>query len=203
MNLTAIIDYEEVRLRHFLDALTITLALKPSGSNDDSRIIDVGSGAGIPGFPLKILMPNIRLVLLEAIAKKSVFLNHIKDILRLDDVEVRVGRAEDIARLTEYRESFDIVLVRAVAPLATLVELTLPFLAIDGRLIAQKKGEIDDEIILAGGAISKLGGQLREVTEINLDELPDHRRLVVIDKVTGTPEHYPRRPGVPAKRPIL
>ena len=166
MNLTAITDYEEVQIKHFLDALTVTLALKhPPGSN--TGIIDIGTGAGVPGVPIKILFPNIRLVLLEATAKKATFLRHLEQQLRLDNVEIVAGRAEEIARLSQYREAFNIVLSRAVAPLPVLVELALPFCAVGGSFIAQQKGNIEPEISQATEAIGILGGKLREVKPVN------------------------------------
>lgn len=203
MNLTALTDYEEVQISHFLDALTVTLASQPRISRADSRLIDVGSGAGIPGLPLKIMFPNINLVLLDATAKKATFLDSLKDKLGLDSVEIVVGRAEEIAHQDKYRERFDIVLSRGVALLPTLVELTLPFCAIGGSFIAQKKGNVAREIGQATKAITTLGGNLREVKEIELAEFTDERRLVVIDKVSATPDKYPRRAGMPGKRPIL
>ncbi len=199
MNLTKITGYEEVQIKHFLDSLTVTLALKQEGF----RLIDVGTGAGLPGIPLKILLPDIRLVLLEATAKKATFLRHLRHRLGLDDIEIVVGRAEEVAHQSRYREKFDIVLSRGVASLPTLVELTLPFCAIGGSFIAQKKGNIDQEISQAARAISRLGGNLREVKRIDLAEFADERRLVIIDKVSPTPRQYPRRPGVPKKRPIV
>jgi 16S rRNA (guanine527-N7)-methyltransferase len=201
INLTAITGYEEVQVKHFLDSLTVTLALKPD--NKDFRLIDVGSGAGLPGIPLKILMPDIKLTLLEATAKKAAFLNHISQKLRLKDVAVVVGRAEDIAHREDYREQFDIVLSRAVASLASLVELTLPFAAIGGCFIAQKKGAVDPELSQATGAVGRLGGKLREKKRIELAEFIDERWLIVIDKISATPEIYPRRAGIPQKRPLL
>ena len=202
MNLTKITDYEEVQVKHFLDSLTVILALKQSTGNDSLRIIDVGTGAGMPGLPLKILFSNVNLVLLDATAKKATFLHHIKDNLGLKNVEIVVGRAEEVAHQREYREMFDTVLSRAVAPLATLVELTLPFCAVGGSFIAQKKGEIEPELSQANKAISTLGGNLREVKRVELEEFTDERYLVIIDKVSATPGKYPRRPGVPAKRPL-
>ena len=203
INLTAITDYEEVQIKHFLDSLTVTLALKQPIGGEGLRLIDVGAGAGLPGIPLKILLPAIKLVLLEATAKKAAFLQHLRHKLGLDDVEIVVGRAEDVAHETQYREKFDIVLSRAVASLPTLAELTLPFCAIGGSFVAQKKGTIDLEISQATRAIDLLGGKLREAKRINLEEFTDERWLITIDKVLPTPQPYPRRPGIPAKRPLL
>lgn len=199
VNLTAITDYEEVQLKHFLDSLTLTLAWQP---DKETSVIDVGTGAGMPGLPLKIVFPDIKLTLLEATAKKASFLHHITQGLGLKDVEIIVGRAEEIGQVARFRESFKLVLSRAVAPLPTLAELTLPFVAVGGRLIAQKKGNVDEEVGLAQNAIELLGGRLGEVKRIELEELADERYLVVIDKVAPTPPSYPRRPGVPGKRPL-
>ncbi len=203
MNLTAITAYEDVQIKHFLDSLTITLAWQQPVVNTDVHLIDIGSGAGIPGIPLKIVFPDIDLVLLEATTKKADFLHHLKRKLRLDDVEIVVGRAEDIAHQAQYREYFDVVLSRAVAPLPTLVELTIPFCTMGGSFIAQKKGAIEPEITEAAEAFSLLGGKLREVKRVALEEFADERRLIIIDKVSPTPQQYPRRPGLPAKRPLV
>ena len=200
INLTAIIDYEEVQIKHFLDSLTVTLAWQQAS---DNTVIDVGTGAGIPGIPLKIALPDIKLVLLEATAKKVSFLHHIMPKLGLTDVEIVVGRAEEVAHVAQYRERFNLVLSRAVAQLPTLVELTLPFCAVGGSFIAQKKGTIDEEISQAAKAIALLGGSLSEVKRVDLDEFADERCLVVIDKIAPIPAQYPRRPGIPAKRPIM
>jgi 16S rRNA (guanine527-N7)-methyltransferase len=202
INLTHITDYEEVQIKHFLDSLTLVLALPQTASKGDFHVIDVGTGAGIPGIPLKILLPDIKLVLLDATSKKARFLSHIRDKLKLDKVDIVVGRAEEVAHRTQYRENFALVLSRAVAELPALVELTLPFCAVGGSFIAQKKGKIDPEISQAAGAISRLGGSLREAKKVDLMEFVDERWLVIIDKIAPTPSQYPRRPGIPAKRPL-
>lgn len=200
INLTRITGYEEVQVKHFLDSLTVMLALKPEMGK--FRLIDVGTGAGLPGIPLKILLPDVELVLLESTAKKTNFLRHLGRRLGLDNVEVVTGRAENVAHETQYREKFEMVLSRAVAPLPTLAELALPFCAVGGSFVAQKKGAIDREVNQSARAISRLGGSLREVKKVDLEEFADERWLIVIDKVLPTPEQYPRRPGIPAKRPL-
>lgn len=201
MNLTAITNYEEAQIKHFLDSLTVLLAIETH--HRDGRVIDIGTGAGLPGLPIKIALPATSVVLLEATAKKATFLEAVRQKLGLDDVEVVVGRAEEVAHQPKYRENFDVVLSRAVAALPALVELTLPFCRIGGRTVAQKKGNISLELSQAARAVTLLGGSLHEVKSVPLEELPDNRVLVVIDKVTATPPAYPRHPGLPAKRPIL
>jgi 16S rRNA (guanine527-N7)-methyltransferase len=201
MNLTAITDYDEVQVKHFLDSLTVVQALKLPLSKG-VKLIDVGTGAGIPGIPLKILLPEIELVFLDATKKKASFLEHITEKLRIKSTGVVVGRAEEVAHRPEYRQQFELVLSRAVAGLSTLAELTLPFCAVGGRFIAQKKGDIEAEVQAARQAIFLLGGELVGVEAVELSEFSDKRQLVVIDKVGETPVQYPRRPGIPTKRPL-
>jgi 16S rRNA (guanine527-N7)-methyltransferase len=203
INLTAITDCSSVQVKHFLDSLTITLALpEEEAARPDFNILDVGTGAGFPGVPLKILFPQPRLVLIEPTTKKTAFLHHIIHKLELENVEVLNVRAEEAAHLLLYREQFALVLSRAVALLPTLVELTLPFCQLGGRFIAQKKGEIDQEVDRAKQAIIALGGKLDQIKKIELDEFTDARYLVIIDKIYPTPSKYPRRPGLPRRRPI-
>ena len=199
-NLTAIVDYQEVQIKHFLDSLTVSLVLTSNIS--EAWVMDVGSGAGLPGIPLKIVWPQIRLTLLESVGKKTVFLSHLVNKLGLEAVDVVTGRAEEVAHLSSCREQFDVTTSRGVAGMATLSELCLPFCRIAGIFIAQKKGDIVQEIAQAERAIALLGGQLRQVKTIDLPELADNRYLVVVEKVSVTPLCYPRRPGMPGKRPL-
>ena len=201
-NLTAITDYEGVQTKHFLDSLTIAPAL-PCPTPPGLKMLDLGTGAGFPGLPLKILYPEIKLTLLEATGKKVTFLRHIISTLELAGVTVIAGRAEETAQVPEYRERFDIVVSRAVAELPALLELALPFCSLGGRVIAQKKGDIKAEVGTATRALSVLGGEITEVREIPLSALPDQRCLVIIAKITPTPAFYPRRPGMPAKKPLV
>lgn len=202
INLTAITGYEEVQIRHFLDSLTLFSVLDNSRPFEHLKILDVGTGAGLPGIPLKIAIPGIRLTLIEATGKKTEFLHYITSILGLKNVEVITGRAEELAHNADYRACFNTVVSRAVASLDTLAELTLPFCQTGGTVIAPKKGDISKEINEALKAIETLGGSLREVKLVELDDLIDDRYLIIIDKVSPTPYKYPRRPGIPEKRPL-
>jgi len=202
-NLTAITDYQGVQLKHFLDSITVTLALTREEMGRPSlSIIDVGTGAGFPGIPLKILLSQPRLVLLDSTTKKAAFLHHVTQELELSNVEIVSGRAEEIARRPLYRQQFDLAVSRAVASLPVLVELALPFCRIGGKFVAQKKGEIRQEVVKAHKAIDILGGKLDQVRKIELEELSDERYLVIIDKICATLEEYPRRPGMPRRHPI-
>ena len=203
-NLTAITDRERVQVEHFLDSLSCVLAdpQLPTLLSSPIRVMDVGSGAGFPGLPLKIVYPRVRLTLLEATSKRTTFLEHIVGCLKLRKVEVVKGRAEEVARLPEHREQYDLVLSRAVARLAVLVEYMVPFCRVGGMCVAQKGAEVQGEVKDADHAIAVLGGQMRGIEMVELPGLRNPRSLLTIEKVSPTPERYPRRPGVPARRPL-
>ncbi len=203
MNLTAITDPDEVKTKHFLDSLTLVIAYPESDMSSVSSVIDVGSGAGFPGIPLKIAFPHLRLVLLEATLKKARFLTHVSKTLGLRDVDVVPGRAEELAHNADYREQFSLVVARALTKLASLVELTMPFCAVGGRVVAHKKGDIAAEVASASRVIALTGGRLSKLVPVRLQEFPDERLLVIIDKISETPRPYPRHNGLPAKNPIL
>jgi 16S rRNA (guanine527-N7)-methyltransferase len=203
INLTAITNYQSVQVKHFLDSLTIILVSPEKElQRPDFGIADIGTGAGFPGLPLKILLPQLRLVLIEPTAKKTAFLQHIVGKLELENVEILNARAEEAAHLPLCREQFALVVSRAVALLPTLAELTLPFCQVGGRFIAQKKGDVEQEVDGAKEAITILGGKLSEIRRVELEGFSDARYLVIIDKILPTPDKYPRRAGLPKRRPI-
>jgi len=214
-NLTTITGYEDVQCKHFLDSLSCLLALPqagPAGGIPDAIplqlsprslwCLDVGSGAGFPGVPLKILLPEAKMALIEATAKKVSFLRHLVRVLGLTGVDVLHGRAEGIAHMPEHRERYDFVVVRAVADLSVLAEYCLPFCRVGGRMVAQKGKGAQDEARLAQRAFGLLGGALVDIKQVILPGLPPDRCLVVVDKKRKGPDEYPRRAGVPSKRPL-
>ncbi len=182
MNLTAITDYQEVQVKHFLDSLTLCLAVAPSRIAD-CRMIDVGAGAGLPGLPLKIVFPNLTLTLADSVGKKTRFLQHMGDVLGLKGVEVCTGRAEELARHPDLRERFDLALARGVARLAVLSEYTLPFCKVGGQVVAWKHGGIEGELSDSRSSLEVLGGWLEGVHLLIVTGLTDYRILVVLDKV--------------------
>ena len=214
-NLTAITGYKEVQCGHFLDSLTCILAL-PQGDSPKaipdtvplqrrSRplwCLDVGSGAGFPGLPLKIMLPEIKLTLVEATGKKADFLRHMIEALALDDVQVLHARAEDVGHVPEHRERYDLVVARAVAHLCVLAEYCLPFCRIGGRMVVQKGVDAEEETRAANRAFEVLGGSSAQIKPVDLPGLRSGRYLVVVDKVSRTPDAHPRRAGVPSKRPL-
>lgn len=212
LNLTAITDYDQVQIKHFLDSLTCLLVVLGPRSEvrgrawdlgAETKAIDIGAGAGFPGLPLKIVCPGLQLTLLEASRKKTRFLEHIVIRLGLEGVEVIRGRAEEVGRGPTYRERYDLALARAVAELPVLVEYALPFCRVGGLFVAQKGPGVESEVRAAEAAITILGGKLRHIMHLELPPLAEPRSLVVIEKIAPTPEKYPRRPGIPSKRPLL
>ena len=202
VNLTRVTGPDEVRTRHFLDSLSIVSGLADGTLAPGTSLIDVGSGAGLPGVPLKIAYPAVALVLLEANRKKAAFLESLVDALALEDVRVVWSRAEEAGRRPDLRETFDVVVSRAVAPLEVLVELTLPFCKVGGVAVAQKGADVDGEVERARTAIRLLGGGEARTYAVTPPGSPTARSLVVTDKTCATPERFPRRPGIPAKRPL-
>jgi 16S rRNA (guanine527-N7)-methyltransferase len=198
-NLTAIREPEQVRVKHFLDSLSACLVMH--GSQLD-RVIDVGTGAGFPGLPLKILYPQMQLTLVESIGKKTAFCEHIVAKLGLERVEVIQMRAEELGRLGIHREWYDWAVARAVATLPVLLEYLLPLVRVNGRVLAMKGESGPAEAQTAENATQILGGHLRQVQQLTLPGVVEERYLIVIDKVAATPEKYPRRVGIPAKRPL-
>ena len=204
-NLTRITDRERVQTLHFLDSLTAALAIPPNALRG-GQLIDVGTGAGFPGTPLKIAFPGLRLTLLESAGKKVAFLEHLLGVLGVSGVQTIKGRAETLARQSQFRESFNVVLARAVAPMSVLAELTLPFCKAGGVVVAHKKGNIAEELEAAQDAIDILGGRLSSVIPVSLippsTSSDENRVLVILQKTSPTPDRYPRRPGIPKKRPL-
>ena len=201
VNLTAVTGRVEVQERHFLDSLAVASALPATVIDGSDRLLDVGTGAGFPGLPLKIAHPRIDLTLLEATAKKTAFLNHVVDILGLEGVEVVTGRAEEEAHRTEMRERFGAVAARAVARLDVLAELCLPFCAVGGLMVAQKGPQVEEELRKSRNAIETMGGRADDRGML-VSPPVGIGTLVVIEKQRPTPPSYPRRPGIPSKRPI-
>lgn len=202
-NLTAITDEQGIQIRHFLDSFSCLLALEPGERFTGRRVIDVGTGAGFPGVPLKILCPGMKLTLLEATAKKVRFLEHIVAALGLKDVSVVHGRAEELGQDPDHREQYHWAMARAVADLPILVEYLLPLIKVGGRGLAQKGEGAPAEVQRSEWALNQLGGQIRRLVPVGLRGLAETRYLVIIDKVAATPARYPRRPGMPSKRPLL
>ncbi|MBX3049681.1 MAG: 16S rRNA (guanine(527)-N(7))-methyltransferase RsmG [Anaerolineales bacterium] len=197
-NLTTITELEQVRTRHFLDSLSCWLALGAA----PGRLADVGTGAGLPGLPLKILQPGLPLTLIEATAKKAGFLEHMVQVLRLKDVQVLAARAEEAGQLPAERAAYDWAVARALAPLPVLAEYLLPLVRVGGRMLAQKGREAAAELSAAQEAIRLLGGGPAQLLPAEVPGLDEERWLIVVEKVAETPAKYPRRPGMPSKRPL-
>jgi 16S rRNA (guanine527-N7)-methyltransferase len=198
-NLTAIRDAESIRVKHFLDSFSCVLAWK---SNAPKRMIDIGTGAGFPGIPLKILYPNMRLTLVESVGKKVAFCKHIVSLLGLEHVEVIHARAEDLGQKPAHRESYDWAVARAVANLNVLSEYLIPLVKVGGMALAQKGESGPAEAQSAEKAMKLLGGKIKQLIPVNLPGVADDRYLVLIEKSAATPPKYPRKPGIATKTPL-
>lgn len=198
-NLTAIRDSDGIRTKHFLDSLTCLIEMK---SNPPAKLIDVGTGAGFPGIPLKIIYPSMKLTLVESVGKKTGFCRHMVDKLSLSNVEILTLRVEEVGQLREHREKYDWAVARAVASMPILLEYLLPLVRVGGAILAQKGESAHSEAQTAEKASRVLGGRLKHVTPITLPGVVEERFLVVYDKIAATPPQYPRRVGQPTKSPL-
>lgn len=199
MNLTSITDLDEVIVKHFIDSLLI---VKSVDLNKIHCMIDVGTGAGFPGIPIKIMFPNIKITLLDSLNKRLKFLNHVIDELNLEKIVTIHGRAEDIGHMNETREKFDLCVSRAVANLSTLSEYCIPFVNIGGKFVSYKSSISSGEIEKSKKAIKVLGGKIESQETVSFPCSDMQRTLVVIDKIVSTPKKYPRKAGTPSKEPI-
>lgn len=199
MNLTAITEYQDVVLKHFADSLSIVKVYDMSGCE---TLIDIGTGAGFPGVPLKIVYPHLKVTLLDSLNKRVNFLNELAAMLQLEDVATVHARAEDAAKKAVYREQFDLCVSRAVANLSSLSEYCLPFVKKGGIFVSYKSTNIDMEIKNARNAVSVLGGKIKEIGEFCLPDSDVGRSLVLIEKIKATPSGYPRKAGLPSKEPL-
>ncbi len=198
-NLTAIRDVEGIRAKHFLDSFSCSLAWK---EQTPRRLIDVGTGAGFPGIVLKVLYPNMKLTLVESVGKKANFCTHIVQTLGLENVEILSARAEEVGQHSAHREKYDWAVARAVAALPVLSEYLLPLVKVGGGVLAQKGESGPSEVQAAEKALKLLGGRLRQVIKVELPGVADERYLVVLDKSAATPPNYPRKAGIPSKKPL-
>lgn len=209
MNLTAITDFDEVFKKHFTDSLSLikgnTYISEICGKDlqiDEISILDVGTGAGFPGIPLKIAFPNLKITLLDSLNKRVNFLNEVIEQLGLKNINAVHGRAEDFAKNKEFRESFDISVSRAVANMSTLSEYCIPFVKVDGLFIPYKSEKIVEELANANNALYILGGKVVDQIDYNLPDSDYYRNLVIVKKEKETPKKYPRKAGLPSKEPL-
>lgn len=199
MNLTGITEFEEVQVKHFLDSLACVQAVDMKQIH---TVIDVGTGAGFPGIPLKIMFPELKYDLLDTLQKRIRFLDETIELLSLTDIRAFHGRAEEVAKKKDYRESYDLCVSRAVSNLATLSEYCLPFVKCGGMFVSYKSGNVEEEAAQAGKAIQILGGKIKEIKYFTLPNTDIERSLVIVQKVKATPGKYPRKAGTPQKEPL-
>ncbi len=199
MNLTGITEYNEVVIKHFVDSLAVNCVYSFKKTD---RVVDIGTGAGFPGIPLKIMYPDTRFTLLDSLNKRIKFLDEVIRINSLDGIETLHGRAEDYARDKNYREAFDVCVSRAVANLSTLSEYCLPYVKVGGVFISYKAGQLDEELKASERAIKLLGGEIKEVHKLTLPDTDIDRTFVVIKKTAATSKKYPRKAGLPSKEPL-
>lgn len=197
INLTAIIEVEEIILKHFIDSLTIN---KYIGEN--KTLVDVGTGAGFPGIPLKIYRPDLKVTLVDSLNKRINFLNEVISKLDLKDINTVHKRIEDFGKDKKYRESFDYVTARAVANLTTLSEYLIPISKVNGKCICMKGNDIEEEVNSSKNAINLLGGKINKIDYFELPNSDISRNIIVIDKIKETPNKYPRKAGLPSKEPL-
>ena len=197
MNLTGITEWDEVLEKHFLDSISLIRVIDLS---QNISVLDMGTGAGFPGIPLKIAFPNLQITLADSLNKRVLFLQEVIDALKLEGIEAVHSRAEDLARDKNYREQYDLVVSRAVANLSTLSEYCLPFVKIGGQFISYKSGDIEEEVVASKSAVFLLGGKIKDTVKFELGE--SSRSFVLIDKTKGTPKTYPRKAGTPSKKPL-
>ena len=197
MNLTAITDPMEVIIKHFIDGITISKEIEK-----EKRVIDIGTGAGFPGIPLKIIRPDISVTLLDSLNKRITFLNAVIEALEIENIEAIHGRVEEFGRNKKYRESYDYATSRAVANLAVLSEYMLPMVKVGGKCICMKGVNAEEEILEAKNAIQILGGKIEKVDEFLLVDTDMKRNIIVIKKSNNTPSKYPRKVGMPSKEPL-
>ncbi len=199
MNLTAITEFDEVIEKHFLDSVSLGVVMDLS---KEMTVLDMGTGAGFPGIPLKIMYPNLKITLADSLNKRIGFLNEVIEALKLEEISAIHARAEELARKQEYREQYELCVSRAVANLSTLSEYCLPFVSMSGKFVSYKSGEITEEVEEAKKAVYLLGGRIEEVHKFSFGENDLHRSFVMIDKVKKTPKTYPRKAGTPSKQPL-